>query len=274
EKPLAIQREDAEKMLKLAREKALRIGCAPDTFLGAGLQTCRQLIDAGAIGVPIGATAFMTCRGNESWHPDPEFYYQLGGGPMFDMGPYYLTALVTLIGPVQRVTGAARISFPERTITSAPRFGSKIAVEVPTNIAVVADFANGAVATMLMSFDVWETNLPKIEIYGSEGTLSVPDPNKFEGPVKLWHQTTREWRELPLVSAFSENWRGLGVADLARALYDGTPHRASGDLAYHVLDIMHAVLEASREERHIELASSCERPAPVEPDQFKLRRPR
>jgi predicted dehydrogenase len=263
EKPLAIQREDARKMLELARARGVRVGCAPDTFLGAGLQTCRQLIDAGAIGAPLGATAFMVCRGHENWHPDPAFYYQLGGGPMFDMGPYYLTALVSLIGPVRRITGSAQISFPERTITSKPKFGTKISVEVPTHIATVADFASGAVGTMIMSFDVWEANLPRIEIYGSEGTLGVPDPNGFEGPVRLWRDDAREWREMPLTSEFAENWRGLGVADMAQALRDGRPHRATGDLAYHVLDIMHAVHDASREGRHIELTSTCERPAPM-----------
>lgn len=174
EKPLAIERAEARAMLALARDNGLRVGCAPDTFLGAGLQTCRQLIDAGAIGEPVGATAFMTCRGHEYWHPNPAFYYQPGGGPMFDMGPYYLTALVALIGPVRRVTGSARISFPERTITSEPKFGSKISVEVATNIATVADFADGAIGTMIMSFDVWQANLPKIEIYGSEVRLEFP----------------------------------------------------------------------------------------------------
>ena len=270
EKPLAIERAEAQAMLALARDNGLRVGCAPDTFLGAGLQTCRQLIDAGAIGEPVGATAFMTCRGHEYWHPNPAFYYQPGGGPMFDMGPYYLTALVALIGPVRRITGSARISFPERTITSSQRFGSKISVEVPTNITTVADFADGAIGTMIMSFDVWQANLPKIEIYGSEGTLGVPDPNMFEGPVRLWHHESREWRDMPLASEFIENWRGLGVADMAYAMRDGRPHRADGSLAYHVLDIMHAVHDASREGRHVELTSTCERPAPMRVGEFKV----
>jgi predicted dehydrogenase len=272
EKPLAIHREDARKLLELARARGLRVGCAPDTFLGAGLQTCRQLIDAGAIGAPIGATAFMVCRGHENWHPDPAFYYQLGGGPMFDMGPYFLTALVTLIGPVRRITGSARISFPERTITSKPKFGTRIPVEVPTHIATVADFASGAVGTIIMSFDMWKANLPGVEIYGSEGTLCVPDPNGFEGPVRLWRHDALEWREVPLISEFAENWRGLGVADMARALRDGRPHRANGDLAYHVLDIMHAVHDASREGRHIELTSTCERPAAIQAGELKVGR--
>ena len=270
EKPLAVRREDARKVLDLAGEKGLRVGCAPDTFLGAGLQTSRHLIDSGAIGVPVGATAFMISRGHEDWHPDPAFYYQTGGGPMFDMGPYYLTALVALMGPARRVTGSAQISFPERTVTSAPKFGSKIRVEVPTNIATVVDFAKGAVGTMIMSFDIWQAGLPRMEIYGSEGTLRVPDPNFFGGLVQLWRHDAREWRAMPLTNEFTENCRGLGVADLARAIRERRPHRANGELAYHVLEIMHAAHDASREGRHIELTSTCERPAPLRANEFKF----
>ena len=185
EKPLAITREDGKRMVELAAAKGVRIGGAPDTFLGGGIQTCRKLIDDGWIGEPVAATAFMMGHGHESWHPDPEFYYKVGGGPMFDMGPYYLTALVNLVGPVKRVTGSARITFPERTITSQPKFGTKIEVEVPTHIAGVLDFANGAVGTIITSFDVWGGQLPRIEIYGTEGTLSVPDPNTFGGPIRI-----------------------------------------------------------------------------------------
>lgn len=270
EKPLTIERADAQKMLELARAKGLLIGCAPDTFLGAGLQTCRQLIDEGAIGTPVAATAFMMIHGHESWHPDPEFYYQVGGGPMFDMGPYYLTALVSLLGAARRVTGSAQISFPERTITSKPKYGQTIKVEVPTHISTVIDFHSGVVGTMIMSFDVWAAQVPRIEIYGSEGTLSVPDPNTFGGPIRLWRWDDREWREMPLTHEFAENWRGLGVADMANALRNGHSHRANGDLAYHVLDIMHAVHDASREGRHIELTSTCERPAPLRAGECKV----
>ncbi len=163
----------------------MRVGCAPDTFLGGGLQTCRKLIDDGVIGVPVAATAFMASHGPEAWHPNPDFFYKVGGGPMFDMGPYYLTALVHLLGPVRRVTGSTRISFPERIATSQALNGHRIPVEVPTHVAGVLDFASGAVATLITSFDVWAHNLPRIEIYGSEGTLSVPDPNTFGGPVKV-----------------------------------------------------------------------------------------
>jgi predicted dehydrogenase len=262
EKPLAITREDGCKMLELAASKGLRVGCAPDTFMGAGLQTCRKLIEDGVIGEPIAATAFMMCHGHESWHPDPAFYYKAGGGPMFDMGPYYLTALVSLIGPVRRVTGSARITFPERTITSQPKNGTQIVVDVPTHVAGVMDFANGAVGTIITSFDVWSHHMPNIEIYGTEGSLGVPDPNGFGGPVLMRRAGEKDWNEVPFTHIYAEQSRGLGVADMAYALRSGRPHRASGQLAYHVLDIMHAFHDASREGRHIEL-NSGHRPEPL-----------
>ncbi len=262
EKPLAISREEGRRTVELARARGLRIGSAPDTFLGAGLQTCRQLLDAGAIGVPVAATAFMAGHGPESWHPHPEFFYKRGAGPLFDVGPYYLTALISLLGPVARVTGAARISFPERRIASQPHAGELIQVETPTHVVGVLDFASGVVATLITSFDMWAARLPYFEIYGSEGTLSGPDPNTFGGPVQLW-QSKSGWQEVPLVQGHAENSRGLGVAELARALRAGRPHRASGDLAYHVLDVMHAILEASAAGRHLMPESTCERPAPL-----------
>lgn len=261
EKPLAITREDGKKILDTAKSKGLLVGCAPDTFLGGGLQTCRKLIDDGWIGEPVASTAFMVCHGHESWHPDPEFYYQTGGGPMFDMGPYYLTALVSLMGPVKRVTGSARITFPERIITSEPKYGQKIKVEVPTHVAGIMDFTNGAVGTIITSFDIWDSQLPRIEIYGSEGTLIVPDPNTFGGPVYIKRQGAESWSEVPLTHGYSENSRGIGLADMACALRDKRPSRASGELAYHVLEIMHGFHDASVDGKHYELLSTCEKPA-------------
>jgi predicted dehydrogenase len=261
EKPLAVSREDGHRMVELARAGGLLLGGAPDTFMGAGIQTVRKLLDDGAIGAPVAATAFMTNHGHESWHPDPAFYYQAGGGPMFDMGPYYLTALIALLGPVRRVTGSARISFAERMITSQPKAGTPIAVQVPTHVAGVLDFECGAVATIITSFDVWAANLPRIEIYGAEGTLSVPDPNTFGGPVHIYHRGERAWREAPLTHSYTANSRGLGVADMAYALRSGRPHRASGGLTYHVLDIMHAFHDASEQGHHVVLSSTCARPA-------------
>lgn len=263
EKPLAVTREEGRQLLERAAARGVRVGAAPDTFLGGGLQTCRKLIDDGVIGEPVAAVAFMTNHGHESWHPDPAFYYQPGGGPLFDMGPYYLTALVSLIGPIRRVTGSARMTFPERVITSQPKYGTRIPVEVPTHVAGTIDFANGAVGTLITSFDVWAANLPRLEIYGTEGSLSAPDPNTFGGPVRVWTTASREWTEVPLTHGYTKNSRGLGVADLATALRSGRPHRANGELAYHVLDVMHALYEASDQHRHVEIASTCARPAPL-----------
>ncbi|HXI17430.1 MAG TPA: Gfo/Idh/MocA family oxidoreductase, partial [Chloroflexota bacterium] len=165
EKPLAVQREEGEELLRRAKARGVLVGGAPDTFLGGGIQTCRKLIDDGAIGEPVAATAFMAGHGHEHWHPDPAFYYQPGGGPMFDMGPYYLTALISLIGPVRRVAGSARVTFPERIITSKPKAGETIRVETPTHVAGTLDFASGAVGTVITSFDVWAHSLPRVEIY-------------------------------------------------------------------------------------------------------------
>ena len=263
EKPLAISREDGQAMLKDAQKHGVRVGCAPDTFLGNGLQTCRALLDEGAIGEPVAATAFMLGHGPEGWHPDPEFFYQPGAGPMFDMGPYYLTALISLLGPARRVTGSARISFPERTIGSKPKKGQKIEVKTPTHIAGVLDFVSGPVATLVTSFDVWAHHVPRLEIYGSEGTLSLPDPNTFGGPVRLKRAGEDDWREMPLIHSNGLNDRGVGVVDMAQGIRAGRPHRANGDLAYHVLDIMHAFHDSSNQGRHIELESMCERPEPM-----------
>ena len=263
EKPLAVTREDGRRMLDIAREKGVLIGAAPDTFLGAGLQTCRKLIDDGWIGRPVAATAFMMCHGHENWHPDPEFFYKPGGGPMFDMGPYYLTALVSLLGPVRRVSGSTSVTFPERTISSEPKRGKKVAVEVPTHIAGTMDFASGAIGTIIMSFDVWEHHLPCIEIHGSEGSMSVPDPNTFGGPVLVKRGLEGEWKEIPLTHEYAKESRGLGPADMAYALRTGRPHRANGELAYHVLDLMHAFHDSSDTGVHITLESTCERPAPM-----------
>ncbi|MDR2403026.1 MAG: Gfo/Idh/MocA family oxidoreductase [Spirochaetaceae bacterium] len=260
EKPLCVKREEAAEVLKIAAEKKLRVGGAPDTFLGAGLQTCRKLIDDGWIGKPIAATAFMMNHGHEHWHPDPEFYYKTGGGPMFDMGPYYLTALVNLLGPVTRVSGSAKQGFKTRTVTSEPQNGKMITVDVPTHIAGILDFANGAVGTIITSFDVYSHTLPFIEIYGSEGTLRVPDPNTFGGPVYVSRFRAEGWSEIPLLKDFPENSRGLGITDMAEAIVEGRPHRASGDLAFHVLEVMHGIHDASASGTYYQLTSTCSRP--------------
>lgn len=266
EKPLAITREEGQKILALAKEKGLLVGAAPDTFLGAGIQTCVHLINRGEIGEPVAATAFMMCHGHESWHPDPEFYYKVGGGPLFDMGPYYLTALIAMLGPVRRVSGSTRVSFPTRTITSQPKAGTVITVDTPTHLSATLDFCNGAVVTLVTSFDVWAHHLPNIEVHGATGSLSVPDPNTFSGQVQVWKPETRQWDNVPLLNLRSQNSRSIGVADMAYALRTGRSHRANGQMAYHVLDVMHAVVDASRENRAILVESTCEKPAPLPPD--------
>ena len=262
EKPVAVTREQGRELLAAAKSRKLRLGAAPDTFLGAGLQTCRKLVDDGWIGTPVGATAFMLGRGPERGHPDPEFFFKPGGGPLFDMGPYYLTALINLLGPIRAVSGMARITFPERVVTSKPKYGTRIAVETPTHIVGVLEFANGAIGNLVMSFDCWRTNLPRIEVYGSDGTLGVPDPNTFGGPV-LFARGPDPFAEVPVSHAYREQFRALGVADLAYALRSGRAHRANGEMAYHVLDVMHAILDAAREGKQVRVQSTCERPAPL-----------
>jgi len=259
EKPFALDVASGKKVIDLAKKKKLRVGSAPDTFFGGGIQTARKLIDDGAIGQPIAAVANMMCHGPESWHPDPEFFYQYGGGPMLDMGPYYLTALVNLFGPIRRVTGSARSSFKTRTIGSGKKAGKKIKVEVPTHYAGAFDFASGPIANLNISFDVWSHTLPIIEVYGSEGTLRVPDPNHFGGVVQVRRSDEKEWRDIPLTHS-DQVGRSIGVADMATAIRSGRPHRASGELALHALEAMLAVQLSSERGKHITLKTTVAKP--------------
>jgi predicted dehydrogenase len=262
EKPLAIKRDDGKLILETAAERGLLVGCAPDTFLGGGLQTCRKLIDDGLIGRPVGATAFMMSHGPEGWHPNPHFFYQEGAGPLFDMAPYYLTAMIHLLGPIHRITSSNRISFPERVATSEANYGQRIPVTVPTYVAALLNFEAGPIGTLITTFDVWSSELPRIEIYGSEGSLSVPDPNTFTGPVRLRRADDESWRDVPLTHSDTVR-RGIGVADMAHGLTGSRPHRASGEMAFHVLDAMAVIEEASQVGQHISLMSSCPQPSPL-----------
>jgi predicted dehydrogenase len=261
EKPLTLDREEASEVLRAAATRGLLVGCAPDTFLGGSLQTCRRLIDEGAIGEPVSAHGFMFCHGHEGWHPSPHFYYQRGGGPMFDMGPYYLTAMVHLLGGVRRVAAFTRATWPTRTIGSEPRRGETIRVEVPTHVAGLMEFESGAIGELTTSFDVWHSNLPSISVYGSEGSLIVPDPNGFGGVIFIRGKEDRDWRQVPHTHGFLDNSRGLGVLDMAYAIREGRPARAGGDMAYHVLDIMHGFHEAADQRQHVDLESRADRPA-------------
>lgn len=257
EKPLAVRREDARQILDFARQRQLRVGCAPDTFLGGGIQTALKLINDGWIGRPLAATAFVMHRLPKTV---PAFLYQTGGGPMFDLGPYYLTTLIAFLGPVRRVAGITCIPFSRRE--AAPE-GRLVDVETPTTLVGIMDFACGAVGTIATSFDVCRHSLPRIEVYGSEGTLSVPDPNTFGGPVRIVRAGSDEMKDIPLTHGYAEQSRGLGVADMAYGINSGRGHRANGELAYHVLDIMHAFHESSVVHRHVELESACEKPRPL-----------
>ena len=263
EKPLAASLEEAKELVALAQEKGLMLGGAPDTFLGAGIQTCRKLIDDGYIGEPIGAAAFMICRGHETWHPDPAFYYQYGGGPMLDMGPYYVTALVNLLGGVNSVMGVTKASFPTRTITSQPRCGEVVNVEVPTFVAGIMNFDSGATGTIFTTFDVCYPSQARLEIYGTKGTLFVPDPNTFGGPVKLMRQESKEIMEIPLCFDYRENSRGLGLADMAKAIVDGREARESWKQTYHVLEIMQSFEKSSNAGTVIPIESKYTRGEPM-----------
>ena len=256
EKPLALNYEEGKELVALAKEKDLYLGCAPDTFLGADIQTCRSLIQGGFIGKPVAASAFMMCHGHESWHPSPEFYYDLGGGPLFDMGPYYVTALVTLLGEAKSVCAINGKTFQERTITSQPKFSQKIPVKVDTHVAAVIEFKNGAIATLVTSFDVWNHSMPNLEIYGTLGSLKVPDPNGFGGPVACATFEDNTFKEIPLLSLYSDNSRGLGVSDMAACIESGRTHNASGALALHVLEIMTSIIKSGQEGRRIALEST------------------
>lgn len=266
EKPFALDVRESCRVLALAKRRKLLVGSAPDTFLGGGIQTARQLLDDGVIGRPLAATAMMTCPGHESWHPAPEFYYKKGGGPMFDMGPYYITALVNLLGPVQRVSGSTRASFKHRLITSQPLAGKKVKVEVPTHYSGTMDFASGAVATVIMSFDTWPVpDQPCIVIYGSEGTMIVPDPNRFDGPVKVRRAKEPGFIEQPHTHS-DERLRGTGVADMAYSvLRRKRRHRCSGELAHHVIEVMSAFEKSSVSGRHVRVSSTARRPAGLPP---------
>ncbi|MCM3791342.1 Gfo/Idh/MocA family oxidoreductase [Domibacillus indicus] len=286
EKPLAAALEDGKKILDLAKEKGLYVGCAPDTFLGGRLQTCRKLIDEGTIGDIVGASAFVAYHGTESFHPNPDFFYKPGGGPLLDIGPYYITALLSLIGPVRSCSAMAKRTFDKRIIESEPRQGDVIEVEVETHITGTLQFANNALATFIMSFDVWDSELPRLEIYGTKGTICINDidpldgPNLFGGPILLktkeqyrWKAMPRQkplsrWEEVPIIHPFNEtshqeNSRGIGLIDMAYAIRDKRVERASGQMAFHSLEVMEGLLKSAKEGQFYHVKSNFNRPHPL-----------
>ena len=283
EKPLAVDMEEGTELVRLAQEKKLLLGGAPDTFMGAGIQTARRLIDAGMIGEIVGANCEMICHGHETWHPDPEFYYKRGGGPMMDMGPYYVTALIQLLGEAKAVMGMTRKTFGRRLITSEPHCGECIEVDVDTHLTGSIRFASGAIAQICTTFDVYYTGQARFEVYGTRGTLVVPDPNTFGGPVLLLRPEDQAaapktdpgllrhdrpdyykgCREIPLMFDYHENSRALGLADLCMAVRSGRAFRANSQQQLHVLEILTAFSKSSAEGRTVELTTRYERTAPM-----------
>lgn len=264
EKPLGITYAEGKQLADAAEAAGLRIGSAPDTFLGGAHQEARALLDSGAVGQIVGGTAFMGAPGHERWHPDPAFYYDVGGGPVLDMGPYYITDLVNLLGPVDSVMSMSATPQTERVILSEPKKGQTMPVKVFTHVAGLLKFKSGAIIQMTMSFDVpAHAHLP-FELYGSKLSVLVPDPNMFGGEVKTRAAGEKDWTIINSTLPYADaNYRSLGVADMAHAILEGRPHRASGDLALHVLQVMEALEVASKTGQPVVIKTPVERPAPL-----------
>lgn len=259
EKPLAATLAEASGMMDAAG--TAWIGSAPDTVLGTGIQTARAAIDAGRIGRPTAATATWVSAGHEAWHPHPDFYYREGGGPLLDMGPYYLTSLVHLLGPVARVSGASSRTRDTRRIGSGPREGEVIPVEVDTHVTGVLEHVGGAVSTVTFSFDAVATTAAPLEIHGETGSLTAPDPNTFDGEVRVRGAGEESWQLLEPSAGYEGAGRGIGVIDFLRDGERGG--RASGAMALHVLEIMTALLESARTGARVTLQTVVERPSLV-----------
>jgi predicted dehydrogenase len=277
EKPLATTVADGARILAAAGARERRVGAAPDTILGAGYQTARRTVDAGRIGRPLSAVASVMSHGMEHWHPSPGFFFRKGAGPVLDMGPYYVSALVSLLGPVSSVQAVAQIGFAERVVStpSSKLMGERIRVETPTSVQALLEFASGAQATFLASWDVWKHSLPPIELHGEIASLRLPDPNWFGGRVEI-AQGRDGWRAIsargepfsalnwPLSKPLYANYRGLGLADMARAINENRLHRADGALALHALAVMIGILDAAAQGRKVDITAPCERPRPLE----------
>ena len=276
EKPLAANFADGAGLMELSQARNLRVGCAPDTFLGASHQACRRLIDAGTIGTPVGGSAVVMSHGMESWHPNPEFFFKPGGGPILDVGPYYITQLVNLLGPVRRVVGFGTIGNATRTVSSEPLKGSTIDVEVLTTVNGVLEFVNGANISLSASWDVWKHNRASpIEIYGTEGSLLGVDPNFF-GNIPRVCKPNGDWQDVAIEAhpfgianremrngTMQADYRIVGLIDMAMAISHSRPHRASGHLALHVLEALEALEASSRSGQFVSMRTRCERPEPV-----------
>lgn len=258
EKPLAATLAEARTVMDAAAAAGRRVGSAPDTVLGTGTQTARAAVDAGRIGRPTSAVATWVSAGHEKWHPAPDFYYRDGGGPLLDMGPYYVSSLVQILGPVARVSGAASRTRDERTIVRGPRAGERVPVEVATHVSGLLEHAGGAISTITVSFDGVRSSASPIEVHGEDGSLIVPDPNTFDGDVRLFPLGASEWETLEPSAGYVDGARGVGLLDFAAG--EG---RASGEIGFHVLEVMEGVLRSAAEGRRVEIGSAPERPTPV-----------
>jgi len=270
EKPLAAGAVEARALVDLADRLGRPLGGAPDTFLGAGMQTAIVALTEQSIGRPFAAVAHMVSRGPERWHHDPGFFYQPGAGPLLDMGPYYVTALVALFGPVASVSAEGGRTWPERVIATGPRAGDRLPVDVDTHVTVLLRFESGVLATLLTTFDVVASDLPRFEVFGEHGTLALPDPNTFAGPVRLRTALDAPWREVPLVPGFTTDARGVGALELRLATATGRLPRASGALAAHVLDVLDGALDAMRRGQRVAIESRPPRPEPLGVDELEL----
>lgn len=274
EKPLVLTLDEGQRLRDLAAAKNLRIGSAPDTFLGAAHQQGRALLDADSIGKIIGGTCHVMGHGMEGWHPNPDFFFQPGAGPVLDIGPYYITNLIQLIGPVKAVAAMSTTPFATRTIGSGARMGERVPVGTPTSIHALLEFHSGATVTLGTSWDVWAHRHGHMELYGTTGSLFLPDPNFFGGTLEKACETkeivaVEPW-DHPFGVANDEgraNYRGAGLADMVQALAEGRPHRCNGDLAIHAVDVMTGILKAGEDRRFVELSTTCARPAPLGADE-------
>jgi predicted dehydrogenase len=263
EKPLTSDLPSARAVLEQASVRGVAVGCAPDTVLGTGVQTARAAVDAGMIGRPLSAVAVMATPGHERWHHQPDFYYQPGGGPLLDMGPYYVTALIHLLGPIVAVTGAASRQRTSRVVGAGPRAGERIPVAVDTHVTGVLHHASGVLSTITTSFDAVRTTAAPIEVHGETGTLAVPDPNRFDGDARLFALDATDWRTLPPSAGYAEASRGIGLLDMLTSPSPSPSPRASGALALHVLDVMTSLLRSAAEGRRLDLTTTADRPAPL-----------
>lgn len=262
EKPLATGAADASELVAEAERRGLLLGCAPDIFLGGAQQAARALLDSGAIGEPVAVSAAMLVGGADAWHPSPEQFFQDGAGPLLDMGPYYLTAIVALLGPVRRVAGFASTLTPERGIRVGPRAGASFAVTTPTHVSTALELETGATANLVASFEATDRYVCDLELHGREGVLALPDPNAFDGPLRI-RRNRGDWEDVDYASRGAREARGIGLQDLAEAAAAGRAPRASGRLGAHVVDVARSVLLAAAEGRTVEVLSRAERPEPL-----------